>query len=260
MLNLTKHQEVLGQKFLCATLTSADNNVEQFLRLKEENDVLNATNQFSNSMVFRINISNMSIDFIGESIATFYLNNVHENFVEEILKRKLIYEEDVETFLKLISNIKNGIVDNCKMRLKAIDGRKDWYFIEYIVNKDASGNLLSATGKITNIQKTQELQDKASRDLLTSCYNKITFEDMVERVIEEKSDALHAFIMIDLDDFKSINDNLGHYFGDIVLKEAAEKIKRIFRGSDYIGRIGGVESAFVSSTDISNIISKKNME
>ncbi|EQG76467.1 diguanylate cyclase domain protein [Clostridioides difficile DA00165] len=52
---------------------------------------------------------------------------------------------------------------------------------------------------------------------------------------------MHAFLIVDIDNFKSVNDNLGHVFGDKVLFEVSKNLKPIFRKDDIVGRIGGDE-------------------
>ena len=51
----------------------------------------------------------------------------------------------------------------------------------------------------------------------------------------------HAFMILDLDNFKQINDQYGHYFGDRVLCEVSDQLRKLFRSSDILGRIGGDE-------------------
>ncbi len=58
---------------------------------------------------------------------------------------------------------------------------------------------------------------------------------------EEASLGMHAFLIVDIDNFKSVNDNLGHVFGDKVLFEVSKHLKPIFRKDDIVGRIGGDE-------------------
>ncbi|MGO0862389.1 GGDEF domain-containing protein, partial [Clostridioides difficile] len=83
---------------------------------------------------------------------------------------------------------------------------------------------------------------RAESDSLTDIYNKGTFEKLVEEVIAtNKNNKKDALFIIDLDDFKEINDNFGHPFGDFVLKAFADKIKTSFGSEDLVGRIGGDE-------------------
>ena len=101
--------------------------------------------------------------------------------------------------------------------------------------------LLSAR-KHVNVK--EELTEKAQTDLLTGILNKVSFQDAVQGAIRDAGDKeCCALYIIDLDDFKHVNDNLGHAMGDKVLADTARKLRNIFRNSDVIGRIGGDEFA-----------------
>lgn len=95
---------------------------------------------------------------------------------------------------------------------------------------------------ITDMKKEQELlKHQAEKDSLTGLYNRITFEKKASEILMNEKEAIHAFLMIDLDDFKRINDSYGHAFGDTVLRTTAEIMTNSFRSSDIIGRAGGDE-------------------
>ena len=84
------------------------------------------------------------------------------------------------------------------------------------------------------------LKEKAQKDSLTQIYNASTARKLAETYIEA-GDAPAALLIIDLDDFKKINDQYGHMFGDAVLVQTAKIIKNLFRCEDVVGRIGGEE-------------------
>lgn len=92
-------------------------------------------------------------------------------------------------------------------------------------------------------QKRAELalQYKAAHDVLTGFYNKGATEAKISELLKAEVGAQHAFIMIDIDYFKCINDTFGHLFGDAVLERISGKIRSIFRDQDIVGRIGGDE-------------------
>ena len=85
-------------------------------------------------------------------------------------------------------------------------------------------------------------KETAHRDCLTGCYDKMTIQYLVDLCFL-KSDVRqsHAMFVIDVDNFKRVNDTWGREFGDIVLNDVAAVLRRIFRRSDYIGRIGDNE-------------------
>ncbi|MEG0594541.1 MAG: diguanylate cyclase, partial [Christensenella sp.] len=94
-------------------------------------------------------------------------------------------------------------------------------------------------------EKQQEflLLESSQRDSMTALYNKRTTEEFIENVLKEdlNTGARRAFLMFDIDNFKSVNDSMGHNFGDHVICEIAAEIKSQFRESDIVGRIGGDE-------------------
>ena len=94
---------------------------------------------------------------------------------------------------------------------------------------------LSQTENMVNI-----LQAKAEQDSLTKLFNASTTRAMCEDYIAERTGNC-ALMIIDIDDFKEINDNCGHLVGDIVLMHVADVIKKLFRSLDIVGRIGGDE-------------------
>ena len=95
-----------------------------------------------------------------------------------------------------------------------------------------------------NMNEKKKLTEKAQTDSLTKILNKMSFQEAVDNALRAsgEQDACALYI-IDFDDFKHVNDTLGHAMGDRVLVEAAEKLQHIFRDSDLTGRIGGDEFA-----------------
>ena len=85
-----------------------------------------------------------------------------------------------------------------------------------------------------------DLDIKAKKDQLTGVYNKLSFESAVKSAMGADEEE-RALILIDIDDFKSVNDTLGHIYGDKVLKQTGETLRNIFSEEDFIGRIGGDE-------------------
>ena len=88
-----------------------------------------------------------------------------------------------------------------------------------------------------------QLESQALHDPLTGLANRVLFADRVEQAIvrAQRSKRPPALLYIDLDDFKRINDTLGHSAGDEVLVQVAQRVKSTIRGEDTAGRLGGDE-------------------
>jgi two-component system cell cycle response regulator len=89
----------------------------------------------------------------------------------------------------------------------------------------------------------QQLRFQATHDALTGVWGRGAALDMLHRELTRasRSQTATGVLMIDLDDFKKINDTYGHLFGDGVLKEVAQRIGRTVRTYDIVGRYGGEE-------------------
>ncbi len=132
--------------------------------------------------------------------------------------------------------------------------------ISDIVQKDEMGYLLSSFYKMSQkIQKrTGELDYKAHHDELTGLKNRVLLFSDIEDAIN-KASTLHsktAIFFIDLNDFKILNDTLGHDAGDVMLKETATLLKNSIRSDDSVYRVGGDEFVVL----LNNINSKKEAE
>ena len=92
------------------------------------------------------------------------------------------------------------------------------------------------------------LNTKAQIDQLTGIYNKRSFEVQADSLLKRADPgARFALILFDVDDFKSVNDTYGHAFGDTVLADAGEFMRKIFRSDDCLGRLGGDEFCVLMS-------------
>lgn len=116
----------------------------------------------------------------------------------------------------------------------------------HIVKDPVSGDMkLLVYAKDIDKQKKIELATKykSERDSLTGLYNKGTAELKMRIFLGRDFDetVCHAFIIMDLDNFKSLNDTHGHQYGDLVLKGAADILNQAFRQDDIVGRLGGDE-------------------
>ncbi len=87
----------------------------------------------------------------------------------------------------------------------------------------------------------QKLINAAKLDGMTGVLNRETAMDYIRYVLECERDKLHALMMLDLDNFKGINDTYGHQTGDEFLIKLASGLKKSFCDSDVVGRIGGDE-------------------
>ena len=114
--------------------------------------------------------------------------------------------------------------------------------------------LKQAKEKMKKLEREMAIaKEKALYDGLTGIYNRAVFNDRIVKEIEraKREKRNLSFIMLDIDNFKKINDNYGHQTGDMVLKILTSQIKKIIRDFDFFARYGGEEFALIlPDTDI----------
>ena len=102
--------------------------------------------------------------------------------------------------------------------------------------------LIYIINRLSFTKESMELQSKAETDLLTELLNKISTENKIKEYLSgEGHDKTCMMCVLDIDNFKKINDTMGHAFGDEVLATLGKRIKTEFRVTDIIGRTGGDE-------------------
>ncbi len=89
--------------------------------------------------------------------------------------------------------------------------------------------------------RNKGLTKLAETDQLTGLFNKVSTENKIKDYMDRHADQQGMLFILDIDNFKKINDTMGHAFGDEVLREIGQRIKMEFRASDIIGRAGGDE-------------------
>ena len=108
--------------------------------------------------------------------------------------------------------------------------------------------------------RNQELKRQNELDMFTGLLNKVAFRKRLEERLVRKSENIgrDVLILVDIDNFKRINDVYGHITGDIIIKEMANLLKSKARDIDYVGRIGGDEFCILL-IEVYSIESVKNL-
>ncbi len=199
-----------------------------------------------------------TIQFFGKGRNILGLVAEKQPFPSYVVDSGMVYPDDLDAFLSFDKNLKTGLVEPTEVRFILPSGEARYYRIIYKTMYDQDGNPRFSIGKTYDINQQKKLEVLSKTDLLTNCLNKVTTEYAVKHSIESAPESSHALFIIDVDDFKSVNDNLGHYFGDIALMDIAKNLRANFRGADIIGRIGGDEFlVFVKDVSNSQVITAK---
>ncbi len=122
---------------------------------------------------------------------------------------------------------------------------------------------LVTTYLVSQLRKAQDVQQTLARtDFISGVVNTRYFNELLEREVERLRRYLHPFtlVFIDVDNFKAINDQMGHKAGDAVIRFIAGELKRLLRKTDIVARLGGDEFAlllpFTDQSAAETVVSK----
>lgn len=135
----------------------------------------------------------------------------------------------------------------------------EWLTINTVKNsEDAITNYVAIFSDISNNKETQrQMEHMATHDELTSLPNRFCFVDELKHDIAKaiKKNEKLSVLFIDLDEFKNINDTLGHNIGDELLVQVSNRLKECTKSSDFIARLGGDEfTAILHTGDFQEIV------
>lgn len=184
-----------------------------------------------------------------------FLHNFPDNRERKIVKdyhrflreSASVHPDHVKTLLDMLDGASNMAVRrNITYLKKGAGGGYQWHKVWYTSVVGEEGEVERVFGRIENIHASvtgkQDMIHKIETDFLTGLHNKGAATDKIVRWLEENPEKEAHLIMLDLDDFKGVNDIYGHAFGDVVLRETGKVISECFgKNNSILSRFGGDE-------------------
>ena len=221
--------------------------VQQKAQIEKDNSRYALNTESNQTLIFEYDFDTRAIEFTG---------NNDFMFGENI---KVLQVADYHIFEDRIHESERGLLDNIRkffmtggtnytseLRIRCRNNRYAWFKISGTIICDKEKKPVKFIGNVVNVNsqvlREQELKVQAETDLLSGLLNKVYMEKNVTKFISEnKNSSFGAFFMVDLDNFKQVNDRLGHTYGDQAICDTANKLTLVFSEKDFIGRIGGDE-------------------
>ena len=220
------------------------------VRLKEEKEHAEVISALSTiySTIFRANIITHEYEILtsvplmgkvaaGKGVFDDVKDTVIEAFMEPEFREPMREFLDLNTLADRFEKVNTVATD-----YKAPTGR--WMQARFIVkSRDENGRAVEVLYVARDITEEKVLKRQAEHDPMTGVLNRGAFDQILRAM--EKDRRNFALILVDVDDFKSVNDTYGHAVGDVILKRVSKLLAEGFRSIDHVCRIGGDEFAVV---------------
>lgn len=201
----------------------------------------------SGEVIFDYSFETNMITFSEKANEIFGLAPTIADFTNKLGNpNQIIQPDEVKKLLTIIRNV-TPQHPNARLELKLWDknGFYRWYEIRLcaIYDEEIRINIIGKLADIDDMKKNYEnLREMADIDVLTKLYNRRAFIEIVATKLY-RQECRGFFVLLDLDNFKDINDTYGHLIGDNVLSQIAHDLKCKVRSNDILGRLGGDEFA-----------------
>lgn len=161
----------------------------------------------------------------------------------------IISKEDLKRVLELVNSLTtDNPTGKMEAQLITADGSHRWFeiYITALWDQELQKECVGYLGKIASIHELKmestKWKQEAELDGLTGLYNRRTMETIVTKYINDIGNKVPAALLfIDIDNFKMVNDTLGHLAGDELLRIISTKMKDLSRSNDVLSRVGGDE-------------------
>ena len=164
------------------------------------------------------------------------------------------HPDDQERFRAALLAADKGETADFLCEYRVPDSHGEWVWMQSkgkVAERAEDGRALRMTGTTANVTKRKLAEDRveflATRDPLTGLPNRMLLNDRLEQGVANaaRKKSRLAFMFIDLDRFKTINDSLGHDVGDELLKRVSARLSACVRATDTVARLGGDEFAVI---------------
>ncbi len=234
-----------GLEYIHTFLTDISQSKAAYRRMSETLERYEIILAQTENVLFELDMKNNRITFSDTWKRIFGYEPSKAAFSHQLAGETHVHPDDIPLLKDRIVLMQQGSnYEMVEIRMATVQGRYLWCRVRGSANRDANGKLIGILGVIINIDDEklaqQELEDKANRDSLTQLLNKEAGKQKIEKYLSMPFCEC-ALMILDLDNFKEINDRYGHLFGDAMLTQVSRVLTSIFHSQDIVARIGGDE-------------------
>lgn len=208
-------------------------------------DVLSSINE----IIWYLDDRSMTVQYVSDAVEKIFGVPKHEFIAAPHLWQEMVFPDDRDRVRGFFLNLQPGASQSIDFRIQRRDGEVRWVN-NRVVHHSGLSFFVGVTIDITEARQTQEMIEfMAYHDALTRLPNRTDLKRRIETTLARAAiiNQQIAVLFLDLDNFKYINDTLGHEFGDEVLIEVADRLRSVMDHKSVCTRFGGDEFIILMS-------------
>jgi len=229
-------------------------DITEQIAIKQHSSELSKLIEFSSNEIYIVEYRSLrylyankgacdSLGYNQEELLTKTILDINPSLtIKEVLRQKKIVSSTNQLINRSIHQRKDGTLYNVQAYIHKLDYQGKEAFVIF----DTDITELIETEKLLQ-EQNKKLNHQANHDMLTNLPNRMLFQDRLSEIIKSstRNQEQFALLFIDLDQFKTINDSLGHNIGDEVLIQTAQRLQSVLRTEDTLARLGGDEFTII---------------
>lgn len=236
-----------GQEYIQTFLIDITDSKTAYDRLNEKMQRYEIILAQTENVLFELDVINSRLTLSNTWKQIFGYIPSSSKFSQQLSGETHVHPDDIPLLLDRLGHMEHeSNYEMVEIRIATIKGRYLWCRVRGSASRDENGKLIGILGLIINIDAEKQaqlaLEDKANRDSLTQLLNKEAGRQQVQRYLSLRiREPKCALLLLDLDNFKEVNDRYGHLFGDSLLTQVSRILTSLFHSQDIVARIGGDE-------------------
>ena len=215
-------------------------------KLRKEKERYRIVTELSDEVLFEYDFKKDVLTLSERFTELYGPDHIIDSFRKDMSNHmRNIHPEDRKGTIEQLLRTRRVGANDVQFRLKDLNNEYQWCRVLYRAICDEKGGPFMAVGKIANIslfkREIEQLAYESKTDSMTGAFNKMATKEMVDSYIEKHKGGAHMMLLIDVDDFKNINDTYGHQCGDEVLIYVIRNLRDTYVSGEVIGRVGGDE-------------------
>jgi len=229
-INLRQAKDLIEQQAheLSSLLNTKNQELEEILSAIQE-------------IIWYIDNQTLSLRYVNDAVSTVFGFTKEEFIRNGSLWQESIHPDDVLLVKSFFETLVPGSSREIRFRIRNHEGQIRW-LNSRIHNHERLALFIGVTTDITDIKaQNEEIAYLAYHDTLTRLPNRASLKEQLLHRLEHPNSAPFSLLFIDLDNFKNINDTMGHEIGDEILVSISQRLCRVIDQSDFCARFGGDE-------------------